>query len=300
MPRVKGTPNLRPWHLEQLIRAMAVGGQSDAELAAAYDIESQTVRHLRCRYRTDIAAVLQDWSNKVDHIWAARKEVRIRVLHERYQELQDLIDQLHEEARAATEEIRKDFPDAPEVLVNYKVYCAYHDRQEKILRTIADELGQLPTRSQPDTSANKPHLFHSIVGVDLNKAMGLSADSVPTPGTAPSKDEKMSELYRVMPNPAPVVDEQDPQPVVDEPAVEPVPAVSEQAHRSAQQLAQKIWAGGGRSIPQLFQGQSQSAIDELLTHATNKQWLAVNGDMVLPGLVNPTPRVTTSIPNHGW
>jgi hypothetical protein len=96
------------------------------------------------------------------------------------------------------------------------------------------------------------------------------------------------------------VDEQDPQPVVDEPAVEPVPAVSEQAHRSAQQLAQKIWAGGGRSIPQLFQGQSQSAIDELLTHATNKQWLAVNGDMVLPGLVNPTPRVTTRIPNHGW
>jgi hypothetical protein len=111
----------------------------------------------------------------------------------------------------------------------------------------------------------------------------------------------MSELYRVMP-PQPV---QDVAHDTEEPAKEPVEetarAVSEQDERSAQRLAQKVWANGGQSLQQLFPtGMSQRAIDELLTAAMNKQWLAVDGDMVLPGLVNPTPKVTTHIPNHGW
>jgi hypothetical protein len=40
--------------------------------------------------------------------------------------------------------------------------------------------------------------------------------------------------------------------------------------------------------------------DEYLAHAVAMKWLKIEGDMVLPGLVNPTPRVTTRIPNHGW
>jgi hypothetical protein len=63
----------------------------------------------------------------------------------------------------------------------------------------------------------------------------------------------------------------------------------------------KLWSTGGKPRSQLFAaGMNPSTGDEYLAHAVAMKWLKIEGDMVLPGLVNPTPRVTTRIPNHGW
>ena len=129
------------------------------------------------RHKADIEARKADWANQFDHIWATKKENRLRCMVERYQEFQSLIDALYEEARQATEAMKRIDPDAADVPVNSKVFWGHHDRQQKILRDIADELGQLMSRSQADNSAAKPHLYHSVEGVDLSKALGLPADS---------------------------------------------------------------------------------------------------------------------------
>jgi hypothetical protein len=126
------------------------------------------------RHRDAIDAVVAGMVDQFSHIWASRKEVRIRCLVERYEEIQELIDALRKDARQATESLRALAEKTGEeyigeVLVNGPEFRAYSRDQQKILRDIADELGQLVTRSQPDTSANRPHLLHSILGVDLNK-----------------------------------------------------------------------------------------------------------------------------------
>jgi hypothetical protein len=137
------------------------------------------------RRKADVQAVVADWSNKFDHIWATRKENRIRVLVARYEEIQDLINALYDHAQRETETLRNVDPEAGDVPVSGTEFRAYSRDQQRILREIADEMGQLVSRSQPDLSANKPHLTHTVEGVDLAKALGIittshaAAESVP-------------------------------------------------------------------------------------------------------------------------
>jgi hypothetical protein len=100
------------------------------------------------------------------------------------------------------------------VPIDHDKFRSIDIQQRKILRDIADELGQLMSRSQPDTSASKPHLIHSVEGIDLSKALGLVTGSRPA----------VEAVYDVK-----VVDEQslqDPVPGTDPPgtvtATEPV------------------------------------------------------------------------------
>ena len=64
------------------------------------------------RHKADIEARKADWANQFDHIWATKKENRLRCMVERYQEFQSLIDALYEEARQATEAMKRIDPDA--------------------------------------------------------------------------------------------------------------------------------------------------------------------------------------------
>ena len=163
MPR-NGAAPIRAWRMESLIQNMAVGDRTDAALAEEFGVEVQTVAAFRMRHKADIQAVVAGMADKFGHIWASRKENRIRVLVERHEQIQELIDAIREDARQATESLRalaektgEEY--AGEVLVNGPEFRAYSRDQQKILRDIAEEMGQLMTRAQPDNSASTPRLF---------------------------------------------------------------------------------------------------------------------------------------------
>jgi hypothetical protein len=74
MPRTMRAAGIRAWRMEQLIRDLALGEKSMAELAEIHGVEEQTVRLFKMRHKADIAAVLEDWSNKFDHVWSTKGE----------------------------------------------------------------------------------------------------------------------------------------------------------------------------------------------------------------------------------
>jgi hypothetical protein len=92
----------------------------------------------------------------------------------RLQEIEHQIDLIHDHARRETEMIRTVDPGAAEVKADAPELRAYVKAQESLVLKIWDATGQLPSRVVPDNSANRPHLFHSVLGVDLEKALGLS------------------------------------------------------------------------------------------------------------------------------
>jgi hypothetical protein len=80
MPRTKARPNIQAWRAEELIRDLALGDKTAAELAEIHDVAEQTVWDFKMRHKAEIAAVLGDWSNKYGHIWSTKLENRLRVL----------------------------------------------------------------------------------------------------------------------------------------------------------------------------------------------------------------------------
>jgi hypothetical protein len=87
MPRVKEATNVKAWRMEELIRDLAVGEKSYAELAEEHGVEEQTIRVFRMRHKADIQAVLAGWANTYDHIWSTKLENHVRVLTERWQKI---------------------------------------------------------------------------------------------------------------------------------------------------------------------------------------------------------------------
>jgi hypothetical protein len=69
-----------------------------AELAEIHDVAEQIVWDFKMRHKAEIADRLADWASDFDHIWSTRKENRIRVLTEQYEEYQELIGVLYASA----------------------------------------------------------------------------------------------------------------------------------------------------------------------------------------------------------
>jgi hypothetical protein len=167
MPRTKEATNIKAWRMEQLIRDLALGEKSYAELAGEHGVEEQTVRVFKMNHKADIAAVLEDWSNKYDHIWSTKLENRLRVLTQRLEEIEDQMELLRDHARRETETIRNVDPEASEVLVNGPEYRAYEKEQRALIREIADQTGQLPARIAVDAGPAKGSLADfDVIAVD--------------------------------------------------------------------------------------------------------------------------------------
>jgi len=123
---------------------------------------------------------------------------------------------------------------------------------------------------------------------------------VTTPAPVPtSKDEEpVSELFRAWP-PA----ESDPEPDVREPVESaragPEDPTDPALDSAAQQLSRLVWRDGGAYRGRLFpRGMTKSAQDDLINYAVERGWIKEGEDtMVTPGTVNPTPLITTRIPN---
>jgi hypothetical protein len=155
-------------------------------------------------------------------------------------------------------------------------------------------------------AAAKPHLYHSVLGVDLQKALGVTPGIPPAVEPIPvaeppdlgSEAETMrSELFRA--NPPPVPPEPEPTVAVDVvPAVPVPPTVSREVEDAASYIANQVHSSGAKPRSQVFPT-SLNPADEAayLGHALAMQWLVEEDGQVRPGPVHPQPRTTTLIPN---
>jgi hypothetical protein len=129
-----------------------------------------------------------------------------------------------------------------------------------------------------------------------------------TPAAAPvddqetGKDAESVEPFRVMPPPwdEPVAGDaevDEPIEIVDDvPDVPETPPVSPDVERAARALGIQVWSSGSMPRAQLYQGRQAHSVDQYLAHAQSMRWLAVVGDLIARGEVDPRPVTVTRIP----
>lgn len=123
----------RSWVKHRLIRDFALGEKTGVELAQIYGVSQTSISAFRKRHSLEIEEVKNNLADEYAGVWVAQKLERIR----QYQE-------------AAEKMARGESPRNQEVLVN-------------ILKAVAEELGQLPARTQVNISQES--VTYEIVGV---------------------------------------------------------------------------------------------------------------------------------------
>jgi len=73
------------------------------------------------------------------------------------------------------------------------------------------------------------------------------------------------------------------------PVVEPGPAVAPDVVGAAFAVAREVWSQGGRPLELFYERSNRVFMDEYVAHAVVMGWVAVQGDVVVPGSVNPRP-----------
>lgn len=172
-----------PWKLRGqvaygLIRDLAEGTQSNARLARKYDVNASTISEFKIKNADRIAAVRADLDNRMAGLWAAEKERRIA----EYQQDIALLNDSIEAQEAWIRELERQIADSedglladddPSTLVAIKrlpraerELGAMLKRKHAALRSISEELGQLPNRMTLTLQGGEQPVRHEIVGVD--------------------------------------------------------------------------------------------------------------------------------------
>ena len=131
-PAVKGHLE-RGWVKHRLIRDFALGEKTGVELAEQYGCSVTSISQFKKRHSMEIEEVRNNLADEYAGVWVAQKLDRIR----EYQE-------------AAEKMAAGSSPRNAEVLVS-------------ILKAVAEELGQLPARTQVNVQNNQ--VEYQIVGV---------------------------------------------------------------------------------------------------------------------------------------
>ena len=126
----------RSWVKHRLIRDFALGEKTGAELAEIYGVSRNSISAFKKRYGLEIEEVRNNLADEYAGVWVAQKLERIR----QYQEAAEKM------ASGAS-------PRNQEVLVS-------------ILKAVAEELGQLPARTQVNVS--QENVTYEIVGVSVD------------------------------------------------------------------------------------------------------------------------------------
>lgn len=134
-PATKGTLE-RGWVKHRLIREIALGDKTGKELAEQYGVSQNSMSGFKKRYALEIEEVRNNLADEYAGVWVANKLDRIR----EYQE-------------AAEKMAAGKSPRNVEVLVS-------------ILKAVAEELGQLPARTQVNVSTETT--VYEIVGLDAD------------------------------------------------------------------------------------------------------------------------------------
>lgn len=139
-PKPKGRPAVkghleRGWVKHRLIRDFALGEKTGTELAEQYGVSATSISLFKRRHSLEIEEVRNNLADEYAGVWVAQKMNRIR----EYQE-------------AAEKMANGTSPRNQEVLVS-------------ILKAVAEELGQLPARTQVNISNET--VTYEIVGVSV-------------------------------------------------------------------------------------------------------------------------------------
>lgn len=126
----------RGWVKHRLVRDFALGEKSQRVLAEQYGVSSTSISAFKKRHAFEIEEVRNNLADEYAGVWVAQKLARI-------QEYQEAAEKM---AKGAS-------PRNQEVLVT-------------ILKAVAEELGQLPTRSQVNVSTETT--VYQVVGVSVD------------------------------------------------------------------------------------------------------------------------------------
>lgn len=124
----------RGWVKHRLIRDLALGEKNGEQLGQIYGCSRSAISMFRSRYSLEIEEVRNNLADEYAGVWVAQKLERIR-----------------EYQNAAEKMAEGNTPRNAEVLVS-------------ILKAVAEELGQLPARTQVNVSTEQ--VTYQIVGVD--------------------------------------------------------------------------------------------------------------------------------------
>jgi hypothetical protein len=145
-------------------------------------------------------------------------------------------------------------------------------------------------RLYPGDEAMRARIERLIESASQDRDAGSSNDEVETeehPEEHPGEDESV-DLFRAIP---PAQPEPEPEPEPDVLSVDP------DLEQAARAIASKVWGQGSMPHALLYQGMQPHVIDQYLAHAESQGWVAVGGDLVVKGGVNPQPAAVTRIPN---
>lgn len=124
----------RGWVRHRLIRDFALGEKSGRELAGIYGCSQTSISAFKKRYALEIEEVRNNLADEYAGVWVAKK-----------------IDRIREYQGAAEKMAAGTSPRNAEVLVS-------------ILKAVAEELGQLPAKTQ--VSISNETTVYEIVGID--------------------------------------------------------------------------------------------------------------------------------------
>lgn len=129
-------PLERPWNRRRLIHELARGERTQVALAEAYGVVQSAISAFQSRHLTEIQEVRADLENEFAGMWIASKRERIAVYQEDAEKLAEV----------------EDDPEALRIKHN-------------ILKAVAEELGQLP--SKMNISVGAKTITYVIDGVDM-------------------------------------------------------------------------------------------------------------------------------------
>lgn len=132
-PAVRGHLE-RGWVKHRLIRDFALAEKTGVQLSEQYGVSQTSISEFKKRHALEIEEVRNNLADEYAGVWVARKLERIR-----------------EYQQAAEKMAKGESPRQAEVLVS-------------ILKAVAEELGQLPARTQVNVSTETT--VYEIVGID--------------------------------------------------------------------------------------------------------------------------------------
>lgn len=124
----------RGWVAHRLIRDFALGEKTGVQLAEQYGVSVTAISQFKKRHSLEIEEVRNNLADEYAGVWVAQK-----------------IDRIREYQQAAEKMAQGSSPRNAEVLVS-------------ILKAVAEELGQLPARTQ--VQVNTANVTYEIVGID--------------------------------------------------------------------------------------------------------------------------------------
>jgi hypothetical protein len=127
---------------QRLLRAIAAGGQTNAELAAEFNKAASTIYNLKVQYRDEIDELRRKWTVQFEDLWMARKQARLDDI----QELRDIAWRHLRELEAARHLIDGQTGEVTVQLIAERKVKVFGELILKANRGFAEETGQLPNR----------------------------------------------------------------------------------------------------------------------------------------------------------